>query len=328
MREPSRRIVFTAFTGVSLLDIAGPLSAFRIADRMGRSPHQRGRYECAVVSVRGGVVETADGVGIKTAPVSTLAKKPIDTLVVPGVVFLDDVTRDTALIEWVRKRARASRRVSSVCAGGFLLGAAGILDGRRVATHWMYTELLAKRYPRVTVEPDAIFVHDGNVWTSAGMTTGIDLALALIEEDAGTEVALAVARILVVYLKRTGGQSQYSAILDAQAHAESDTFSDLERWIAEHLRGDLRVEALAERVNMSPRNFARLFTRTRGRTPAKAVEAIRLDAARRRLEESTDRIESIAEACGFSGEEQMRVAFRRLLRITPRDYRKRFGSAS
>jgi transcriptional regulator GlxA family with amidase domain len=215
-----------------------------------------------------------------------------------------------------------------VCAGSFLLAAAGILDGRRVATHWMYTDLLAGRYPRVTVEPDAVFVHDGPVWTSAGMTTGIDLALALIEEDAGADVALAVARILVVYLKRTGGQSQYSAILAAQGHSDADTFNGLERWIAEHLDDDLSVAALADRVHMSPWNFARLYTRTRGRTPAKAVEAIRLDAARRRLEESADRIEVIADACGFSGEEQMRAAFMRALRIAPRDYRKRFGSAS
>jgi transcriptional regulator GlxA family with amidase domain len=328
MRDMPRRIVFTAFKGVSLLDITGPLTAFRIAERVAQAGQQPLRYECTIVSVRGGLVETADGIDITAQPVRTLAAGRIDTLVVPGVLTLEDVTRDQALIKWVRKRARACRRVCSVCAGSFLLAAAGMLDGRRVATHWMYTDLLADQYPRVTVEADAIFVHDGNVWTSAGMTTGIDLALALIEEDAGREVALSVARILVVYLKRAGGQSQYSALLAAQEHSESDRFGDLERWIAEHLNADLQVETLARRVHMSPRHFARLYARTRGRTPAKAVEAIRVDAARRRLEESADRIEAIAEECGFSGEEQMRVAFVRLLRIAPRDYRKRFGSAT
>jgi transcriptional regulator GlxA family with amidase domain len=190
----------------------------------------------------------------------------------------------------------------------------------------MHASLLASRYSNVTVVPDAIFVHDGTVWTSAGVTAGIDLALALIEQDAGRKVAINVARVLVVYLKRAGGQSQYSALLDAQSHSDSDRFSELEQWIAEHLKSDLRVEALADRVHMSPRNFARIYAQTRGRSPAKAVKAIRLDAARRRLEETTDRVVTIAEECGFSGEEQMRLTFIRSLGVPPRDYRKRFAS--
>jgi transcriptional regulator GlxA family with amidase domain len=190
----------------------------------------------------------------------------------------------------------------------------------------MHAPLLATRHPRVSVEPDAIFVRDGRVWSSAGVTTGIDLALALIEQDAGREIAMNVARILVVYLKRSGGQSQYSALLAAQAESESESFGKLEQWIAENLKRDVTVEKLAERVHMSPRNFARVYAQKRGRTPAKAVEAIRLDAARRRLEETEDRIASIAEQCGFGSEEQMRLAFRRALKIPPRDYRKRFSS--
>ena len=208
-----------------------------------------------------------------------------------------------------------------MCIGSFLLAAAGVLDGRRAATHWMHAPLLATRHPQVAVEPDAIFVRDGRVWSSAGVTTGIDLALALIEEDAGRQVAMNVARMLVVYLKRTGGQSQYSALLAAQVQSESETFDSLERWIAEHLNGDLRVGALAEQVHMSPRNFARAYAEKRGRTPAKAVEAIRVEAARRRLEETEDRIESVAEASGFSNEEQMRCSFIRILGIPPREYR-------
>jgi transcriptional regulator GlxA family with amidase domain len=324
----SRRIVFTAYDRISLLDLAGPLEAFRIASTFGgSSPSVRlGTYECSVVSVRGGPVKTADGVALVTDSVRTLHRTQIDTLLVPGAFLVDDVTRDRDLVQWVRKKAPTCRRVCSVCIGSFLLAAAGVLDGRRAATHWMHAPLLAARHPQVAVEPDAIFVHDGKVWSSAGVTTGIDLALALIEEDAGRQVAMNVARMLVVYLKRAGGQSQYSALLAAQAQSESETFDPLDRWIAEHLKEDLRVDALAERVHMSPRNFARAYAKRRGRTPAKAVEAIRVEAARRRLEETGDRIESVAEDCGFNDEEQMRCSFIRILGIPPREYRKRFAA--
>jgi transcriptional regulator GlxA family with amidase domain len=269
---------------------------------------------------------TADGVELNTKSARSVANSQIDTLVVPGGFLVDDVTRDRGLVQWIAKTAPDCRRVCSVCVGSFLLAEVGILDGRRAATHWMHAPLLASRYPTVTVEPDAIFVRDGRVWSSAGVTSGIDLALALIEQDAGRKVAIDVARMLVVYLKRAGGQSQYSAVLAAQAQSDSDRFSDLEQWIAEHLKSDLRIEALAERVHMSPRNFARLYSKTRSRTPANTVEAIRIDAARRRLEETTNRITTIAEDCGFSDEEQMRSAFVRVLGVPPREYRKHFAS--
>jgi transcriptional regulator GlxA family with amidase domain len=318
----SRRIVFAVYEGVSLLDLAGPLEAFRVASAF-PTPERHVTYECSVVSVRGGAITTADGVGIVTNSVQSLNKKTIDTLIVPGAFSVDDVTRDRAIVRWVSRRAAACRRVCSVCIGSFLLAAAGVLNERRAATHWMHAPLLAARHPRVT---DAIFVRDGAVWCSAGVTTGIDMALALIEEDAGRAVAMNVARVLVVYLKRAGGQSQFSALLTAQMESESEPFGQLERWIAEHLRSDLTIDALAEHVHMSPRNFARAYATKRGRTPAKAVEAIRVDAAQRRLEETDDRIEAIAEACGFSSEEQMRCAFLRVLKIPPREYRKRFSS--
>jgi transcriptional regulator GlxA family with amidase domain len=320
-----RRIAITAYDGVSLLDLAGPLEAFRIASAFAGPRGRRVAYECSVVSVAGGKVKTSDGVELVTAPARSI-KAPIDTLIVPGAFLVEDVTRDKKLIQWVRTNAPACRRVCSVCVGSFMLAAAGILDGKRAATHWMHAPLLATRHPQVTVEPDAIFVRDGRVWSSAGVTTGIDLALALIEQDAGRDVAMNVARILVVYLKRAGGQSQYSALLAAQAESESDLFSELDQWIAEHLTADLKVEALADRVHMSPRNFARAYAAKRGRTPAKAVEAIRVDAARRKLEETDDRIETIADDCGFGTEEQMRCAFLRTVKVTPREYRKRFAS--
>ncbi len=325
----SRRIVFTAYEGISLLDLSGPLEAFRVASAFnGPRGHRGSYYECSVVSVRGGPVKTANGVALLTDSLRTLSRTQIDTLIVPGAFLVDDVTRDRDLVRWVGKRAPSCRRVCSVCVGSFLLAAAGVLDGRRATTHWMHAPLLAARHPQVAVEPDAIFVRDGRVWSSAGVTTGIDLALALIEQDAGRQVAMNVARLLVVYLKRAGGQSQYSALLAAQTQSESETFDPLDRWMAEHLKENLRVDALAERVHMSPRNFARAYAEKRGRTPGKAVEAIRVEAARRRLEETEDRIESVAEDSGFSTEEQMRCAFIRILGIPPRDYRKRFATTA
>jgi transcriptional regulator GlxA family with amidase domain len=322
------RIAITAYDGVSLLDLGGPLEAFRIASAFAGPRNRRVAYDCSVISMRGGTIKTADGVELVTLPARSVARKPIDTLIVPGGFFVEDVIRDSELAQWIRRRAPSCRRVCSVCVGSFMLAAAGLLDGKRAATHWMHAPLLATQYPKIKVEPDAIFVRDGRVWSSAGVTTGIDLALALIEQDAGREVAMSVARMMVVYLKRAGGQSQYSAILAAQAESESDAFSTLDQWIAEHLKADLRVEALAERVHMSPRNFARAYVAKRGRTPAKAVEAIRVDAARRKLEETEDRIETIAADCGFGTEEQMRCAFLRTVKIPPREYRKRFASVS
>ncbi|WP_210243475.1 GlxA family transcriptional regulator [Mesorhizobium sp. B2-3-5] len=319
-----RHVVLAVYPGVSLLDLGGPLEAFRVFSEFGGD--HRIRYKCTVVSSQGGQVATADGVPLVAQSIKSLYRVKIDTLIVPGAFLVDDVTRDVDLIKWVARTGPRCRRVCSVCVGSFLLAAAGLLKGRRAATHWMHAKLLAQRYPEITVEPDAIFVRDGRVWSSAGVTTGIDLALALIEDDCGREAAMSVARMLVVYLKRAGGQSQYSALLATQGEADSDAFIELDRWIAENLTTSLNVEALAERMHMSLRNFTRVYTQKRGRTPAKAVEAIRLDAARRLLEESDDRIEGIAETCGYRGEEQMRAAFVRVLNIPPREYRRRFAT--
>jgi transcriptional regulator GlxA family with amidase domain len=320
----TRRIVVAAYRGVSLLDLTGPMEAFRLATALAGRDRGPARYECVVASSRGGPVLTSTGVEIVTQPLDALDGKPIDTLIVPGGFLIEDVTGDRTLIDWVRERSDECRRVCSVCVGSFLLAAAGLLDGRRAATHWLHCGGLAERYPAVTVEPDAIFVRDGQVWSSAGMTTGIDLALALIEEDFGRRLSLDVARVLVVYLKRSGGQSQYSALLAGQVESASDEFAELDRWIAENLTASLTVEALAERACMSPRNFARVYTAKRNRTPAKAVEAIRVEAARRLLEDSDERLGAIAERCGFRNEEQMRGAFVRTIGVAPREYRKRF----
>ena len=321
------RVAFVAYEGVSLLDLSGPLEALRVAST---HPNHLGAallYTCSVHSVLGGRVLTADGVPIVTEPVRALEGQAIDTLIVPGACRIDDVRRDRELIDWIRRRAPGCRRVCSVCVGTFLLAEAGLLNGRRVVTHWQHCERLASSYPNITVEPDAIYVRDGEIWSSAGVTTGIDLALALIEQDCGRSVAMHVARVLVVYLRRTGGQSQYSALLAAQAESTSDAFGELERWIAEHLTADLRIERLAERAGMSPRNFARRYRETRKRSPARTVESIRVDAARRALEETDDRIEDIARRCGFHSEEHLRAAFARHVGIAPREYRDRFAVA-
>jgi transcriptional regulator GlxA family with amidase domain len=270
---------------------------------------------------------TADGVRIVTEPTRALDGQAIDTLIVPGACNIDDVRRDRELIDWLRCHAPDCRRVCSVCIGTFLLAEAGLLNGRRVVTHWQHCKRLASSYPNITVEPDAIYVRDGGIWSSAGVTTGIDMALALIEQDCGRPVAIHVARVLVVYLRRMGGQSQYSALLAAQAESTSDAFGELERWIAENLTADLRIERLAERAGMSPRNFARQYRETRKRTPARTVESIRVDAARRALEETDDRIEDIARRCGFHSEEHLRAAFARHVGIAPRAYRDRFAVA-
>jgi transcriptional regulator GlxA family with amidase domain len=224
----------------------------------------------------------------------------------------------------VRERASQARRIASVCTGAFLLAAAGVLDGRRAATHWMYCARFAQRFPTVHVEPDPIFVRDGPVWTSAGVTAGIDLALALVEEDLGRPVALAVARYLVVFMKRPGGQAQFSASLALQA--AEDRFGALHEWIKGHLADDLSLSVLAHQAGMSERSFSRHYAEAAGQTPARAIERLRVEAAQNLLLESRLPVKRIAQRCGFGSEETMRRSFLRLLGVTPQDYRSRFRS--
>jgi transcriptional regulator GlxA family with amidase domain len=246
----------------------------------------------------------------------------LDTLLVAGGEGVDAAAADPELVAWVRRRANRARRVASVCTGAFLLAAAGLLDGRRAATHWKYCAKLAQRFPAVHVEPDPIFVCDGPVWTSAGVTAGIDLALALVEEDLGRSLALAVARYLVVFLKRPGGQAQFSAALALQT--AEDKFGGLHAWINEHLADDLSLSVLADQAGMSERSFSRHYVQATGQTPARAIERLRVEAARRLLSESRSPVKRVAQRCGFGSEETMRRSFLRLLAVTPQDYRSRF----
>ena len=318
-----RSIEVLAFPSVQLLDVTGPLQVFAstndiVAEAGGTPP-----YAVRVVAPGGERVTASAGVGLAADPLPPMGA-PLDTLVVAGGQGVEAAVADPVLVDWVRQRALQARRTTSVCTGAFLLAASGVLDGRRAATHWSFCAELARRFPAVRVEPDPIFVRDGPVWTSAGVTAGIDLALALVEQDLGRTVALAVARYLVVFLKRPGGQSQFSATLSLQA--AEDRFAALHDWINEHLADDLPLPVLARQAGMSERSFSRHYTEATGLTPARAVERLRVEAARRQLSESRLPVKRISQRCGFGSVETMRRSFLRLLAITPQDYRGRFSS--
>jgi|SRR5690606_19442408 transcriptional regulator GlxA family with amidase domain len=319
-----RVVAFIAYPKMGLLDLSGAQTVFWAATK---ALTQRGLpgYLLLTASLPGGLVSTVEGLCVDTSPVVELDLATVDTLIVPGAPDIRE-TLDShgELVNWLSRAALTTRRVASVCSGAFLLAKAGLLDGRRAATHWAMCDALQERFPELEVDADAIFIQQGKIWTSAGVTAGIDLALALVEEDCGREVSMQAARELVVYLKRPGGQAQYSAPLQLQTQ-DSSVFDDLHLWLAENL-GDpkLNVERLAEQAKMSPRNFSRVYKLRTGRTPAKAIELFRLEAAKRLLETSSRNIEQIAHACGFVDEERLRVTFQRNLSISPSDYRSRF----
>ena len=316
-----RIIDVLAYPAVQLLDVTGPLQVFAsandiVADAGGSRP-----YELRIVSQGGQNVTATAGLAIAAGPL-TEAGQVLDTLLIAGGEGAEAAAENPVLVDWIRQRATKARRVASVCTGAFLLAAAGVLDGRRAATHWKYCRRLAQRFPAVRVEPDPIFVCDGPVWTSAGVTAGIDLALALVEEDLGRAVALAVARYLVVFLKRPGGQAQFSAALALQV--AEDKFGALHAWINEHLADDLSLSVLADQAGMSERSFSRHYAQATGQTPARAIERLRVEAARRLLSETRLPGKRVAQRCGFGSEETMRRSFLRLLAVTPQDYRDRF----
>jgi transcriptional regulator GlxA family with amidase domain len=313
-----RRVVILAFPGVQTLDVTGPFEVFAAADRLAG-----GAYNIEVVAVSTAPIRTGSGLTIVPDRATASVRGPIDTLVVAGGTGVRAAVEDERLVRSVRRSAGRARRVASVCTGAFMLARAGLLDGRRAATHWASAEELARLHPAVRVDPDAIFVRDGDVWTSAGVTAGMDLALALVEEDLGRRVALEVARWLVVFVRRPGGQSQFSSHLRAQA-AEREPLRELQEWMAAHLDSDLTVPALAARACMSERNFARAFGREVEMTPAAYVEALRVDHARVRLETTAQKLEAVAADCGFRTVETMRRSFHRRLGVGPGDYRDRF----
>lgn len=313
-------IAFVIYPGVKLLDLSGPLQVFQDA----RAAEDERLYETVVVSLDGGAVETDTPVSVSSQPVSALKRRSIDTLIVVGGMGSRLACKNEALRETLRTLSGRARRVGSVCTGALILAACGLLEGRRAVTHWESCDLLGRVSPGIEVEPDPIFIRDGKIWTSAGVTAGIDMALAMVEEDHGRQTALRLARSLVAYLVRPGGQSQFSVALDQQCADDEGKFTRLHDWMRSNLDQDLRVEHLAERANMSPRNFARVYTSATGRTPAKAVEIMRVEAARNMLEETASPISTVARTCGFGDDERMRRSFLRQINVAPQDYRKRF----
>jgi transcriptional regulator GlxA family with amidase domain len=315
-----RQIVILGFEGAQSLDISGPLEVFDIAERL--SP---GRYAHSVVNGNGAAFATSSGLTIAPADALDDIPGPIDTLVVAGGSGIAAAARDDALVASIAAAAARSRRVTSVCTGAFLLAEAGLLDGRRVATHWSAVDLLAQRHPAIEVDRDSIFVRDGDVWTSAGVTAGIDLALALVEDDCGRATALEIARWLVVFAKRPGGQAQFSTPLAAQL-AERQPIRAAQELARAQPEADLTVEALAEHAHMSVRGFARAFRREVGVTPAAYVETVRVECAVELLQTTAAGAEQIAATCGFGTPETFRRAFRRRLGVSPSEYRDRFRS--
>jgi transcriptional regulator GlxA family with amidase domain len=316
------RIAILAPPGVQSLDVVGPAEVFWDASRRRHGP---GTYDLRIIGTSAGPISGTGG--LRLVPDATIADldEPIDTLLVGGDPTLPPV--DPKVIEWIARRAPEARRYGSICTGAFLLAEAGLLDGRRVTTHWETADELARRYPRVMVEPDRIFMRDGSLCTAAGVSAGMDLALALVEEDFGRDLALAVARYMVLFLKRPGGQSQFSAHLLAQA-TEKSRIRETQEYVLDHLTDDLTVDKLARHAGMSTRNFARTFHRETGITPADFIRAARVDAARRLLEDSSLSLKQLAFESGFRTVGVMRRAFLNSIGVGPQDYRTRFQSTS
>jgi transcriptional regulator GlxA family with amidase domain len=317
----TRRVVFVCFSDFQALDLMGPWEVFSLAGG------DSGEYVLELVSLGGPPLRSSSGLRFVPTRSIDACPGPIDTLVVTGGPGVDAAAHDERLIAWLRRRSRNVRRVCAVCTGAFVLARAGLLDGRRATTHWGKCSLLKRDYPMIDVDPDPIFVRDGNVYTSAGVTAGIDLALALVEEDLGPSAALAVARTLVLFVRRPGGQSQFSTGLAGQA-SEQSGIRELQGWIADHLDEDLSVATLAARVHMSPRNFARVFSRSVGVTPAAYIHSVRLERARVLLETTDLRVEELARRCGFGTVYALRRAFAQKLHVSPSDYRVRFGATN
>ncbi|WP_369274742.1 GlxA family transcriptional regulator [Streptomyces sp. R11] len=310
-----RTVLFVLFDGVQSLDVTGPLEVFAGAER-----HRAGTYRIRTASLDGAPVRTSSNLTVVPDESLTAVCEP-HTLLVPG----GEGTRgpQPGLTDWLREHGPRAERLVSVCTGAILLAAAGLLDGRRATTHWAYCDKLARDHPAVEVDPDPIYVRDGRVATSAGVTSGIDLALALVEEDLGRDVALGIARHLVVFLRRPGNQAQFSAQLAAQT-AQREPLREVQRWITEHPDADLTVETLAARASLSARHFARAFQTETGMTPGRYVDRVRLEHARRLLEDTSDGVEEISRASGYGTPEAMRRAFVKTLGAAPIEYRRRF----
>jgi transcriptional regulator GlxA family with amidase domain len=315
-------VAILAFPGVQALDVMGPLDVFAEANKFLEPPH---RYRLTVLGTEPGALACSNGALLQPHACYRDIDEAPDLLFVPGGRGVSSQPRNDDLSDWLRRMGERTGRVASVCGGAFLLAHAGLLDHRRATTHWNDVPNLSARFPLVAVQPDRIFVRDGHVYTSAGVTAGIDLALHLVYEDCGADVSLNVARRLVVFTQRCGGQSQFSPYLAPHVGANS-AMQDVQLYVLGHLADDLSVERLARVAAMSPRNFARVFARETRVTPAEFVERARVDAARALLENSTDPLKTIAHRCGFGSPARMRTAFVKHLGVTGTRYRQHFGA--
>jgi transcriptional regulator GlxA family with amidase domain len=315
-------VIMLVYPGVVAMDVYGPLEAFATANMIARRP----LYRLAIAGMTAEPVETSLGIPIAPSIAVADIKEPIDTLLVSGGFGQAEASSDDRLLGWLRTGKLHARRCGSICTGAFILAAAGLLDGKRATTHWAMAPELSRRYPSVSVEADRIFVRDGSVYTSAGVTSGIDLAISMIEEDHGRMLALRVARSLVVHFKRPSGQSQFSNLLLAQ-FAANPPVRLAQEWALENLDADLGVKALAARAHMSERTFRRAFAEETGETPRDFVERIRFDAARNLFEEAQLSVQAVARRCGFASTDTLRRAFIRRLGVTPQQYLRRFQVA-
>jgi transcriptional regulator GlxA family with amidase domain len=318
------RVGLIGYDEVQALDLIGPSDAFSIATTTDEKGKTQPCYEVVLLGLSNKSFRAESGVLFQPQTLLRNAP-PLDTLIIPGGKGARIGTSSERIANWISQRAPRIRRIASVCTGIYALAPTGLLDGRKVTTHWRFANDVARRFPKLNVDHDALFLKDGPFYTAGGITASVDLALALIEEDFGPRVALAVARELVVFLKRSGGQKQYSEPLEFQINS-TDRFADLASWMVEHLRSDLSLEALAERVCLSSRHFVRRFKIAFGGTPAAFVENLRLDEARRRLTERTQTIENVAASVGFNSDDAFRRSFQRRFGVKPSSYRNRFDA--
>lgn len=323
--ESVLRVVILIYPGVTLLDVAGPAQTFSSANNV-ETNRDHVAYRVVLASLYGGAVKTDCGIEMTTVSLKEAADERIDTLIVAGGNGVFNFLDERQLVDWIRHQSRLCRRTASTCMGSFLIAETGLLDGQRVTTHWRQIPEMRRRYPNIRVEKDPLFVRNGHIWSSAGVTAGIDLALAMVEEDLGHDAAMQIAQALVVFFKRPGGQPQFSNVLMAQRQDDDGSFSELHAWIMGNLQNDLSVENLARRVAMSPRTFSRLYKKRTGCTPAKSVEIMRVDTAKRQLERGLDPLAMVAFKSGFKDEQGLRRAFRRHVGVSPSDYRDKFSS--
>lgn len=318
-----RRVIFIIYPGVTLLDVTGPAQVFSSANS--EMADSESGYDIVIASASGGLIATDTGLKIDTEAMSELSDQPIDTIVVAGGRGVFEASEQGDAVIWLQQHMKTARRTVSTCMGVFLTAETGLLGNRKVTTHWRWCDELQQKYPDLNVVPEPIYIKEGNYASSAGVTSGIDLALSLVEDDYGRGLALAVAKNLVLYLKRVGGQSQFSSLLLSQSSEPSNRFGKLNDWISEHLDSDLSNEALAKRVDMSERSFSRQYAAHVGQTPAKAVEIFRFEKAKRLLETTNSSVKVVSTDCGFNDYERMRRTFVRHIGVSPMEYRQRFG---